>query len=51
MDMVEKLLVVARDAAPFYEYKYQSIVEEYSKKMEALKSVIRACRQREMAKG
>ena len=31
MDILEKLLVVARDAAPFYEYNYQSVVEEYRK--------------------
>ena len=29
--MLEKLLVVARDAAPFYEYNYQSVVEECRK--------------------
>ena len=32
MDMLDKLLVVACDAAPFYEYNYQSVVEEYRKK-------------------
>ena len=51
MDMLEKLLVVARDAARFYEYNYQSVVEEGRKKTEALKSAIRVCRQREAAKG
>ena len=32
MDMLEKLLLVARDAAPFYEYNYQFVVEQYKKK-------------------
>ena len=32
MDMLEKLLVVACDAALFYEYNYQPVVEEYRKK-------------------
>ena len=31
MDMLEKLLVEARDAAPFYEYNYQPAVEETEK--------------------
>lgn len=30
-----ELLVVARDAAPFYEYNYQSVVEEFRRKQSA----------------
>ena len=51
MDVLENLLVVARDAAPFYEYNDQPVVEEYREKQEAHKSAIRACSQGKRHKG